>query len=530
MSGERFRARLAPVLAAAAPAAVYVIVSPPSRDLAAHLFRARLFALQGFGLWDNLWYAGHDILGYSVVFPAVSAALTPQLAAALAATATAALFMPLAARHAGDRAWPAAVVFGAATAIDLYTGRLALAFGALPALAAILALDGGATAAACALAVAAALCSPVAALFAALAAAGCAIAALATRRAIGPALPGAAVAVAALAPVGLLALTFPEGGVEPFALSAMWPVATLAVAVAVLGPGDRPALRAGAAVYATAVLVAYAVPSPVGGNIARLGELLAAPVAALLWWPRRPRLLAAAALPLLYLGWQAPARDVAATAGDPSVTAAYYRPLLSFLTRASAPPSPPFRIEIPFTASHWESYRVATRFAIARGWERQLDIADNPIFYRGPLTADTYRAWLHANAVRFVAVPDAALDGSARRERALVERGPSYLREVMATAHWRVYAVTDATPIASGAAVLRSLGTDAVTLVAGRPGTVNLRVRFSPYWALGEGAGCVSPDGPDTRLTVRRAGVVRLVMRFAIGRIGATTPRCTSGT
>jgi len=517
------------MLAAAVPAAVYVILAPPSRDLAAQLFRAHLFAAQGFGLWNNLWYSGHDVVGYSVLVPAISAALTPQLAAAAATTATAAVFTPLVARHRGAAAWPAAVLFGAATAIDLYTGRLALAVGALPALGAIDALDRGSPAVACALAVTAALCSPVAALFAALAAAGCALAALVSRRGLRAALPGAAVAVAALAPVGLLALAFPEGGTEPFALSAMWPVAALALAVAVLAPGDLPALRAGAGVYALAVLLAYLVPSPVGGNVARLGELLAAPVAALLWWPDRPRRLAVAALPLLYLGWQAPVRDVAATAGDPSVTAAYYGPLLAFLTRESVSTAAPFRIEIPFTASHWEAWRVATRFALARGWERQLDVADNPIFYRGLLTAAGYRRWLHANAVRFVALPDAALDASARRERSLILSRLSYLRPVLHTAHWRVYAVAGATPIAGGAAALRSLGTGSLALVARRPGSVTLRVRFSPYWALTEGAGCVSPEGPYTRLTLRRAGPVVLSMRFALGRIGATAPRCSSG-
>ncbi|MFZ0088532.1 MAG: hypothetical protein WAL63_03430, partial [Solirubrobacteraceae bacterium] len=117
--------RLAPTLLAALLAAAYVVISPPTQDLAAHLFRAQLFADQGFGIWNNNWYAGHHILGYSVLFPAISAALSPQLAAAIAATATAAVFEPLARRHFGSGAWLGALVFGAATAIDLYTGRLA---------------------------------------------------------------------------------------------------------------------------------------------------------------------------------------------------------------------------------------------------------------------------------------------------------------------------------------------------------------------------------------------------------------------
>ncbi|MGO9958541.1 MAG: hypothetical protein ACLP50_21680, partial [Solirubrobacteraceae bacterium] len=179
-------------------AAVYVIVSPPSVDLAAHLFRAQLFRDEGFGIWDNLWYSGHDIVGYSVLFPAVAAALSPQLAGAIAATATAALFEPLARRHHGERAWLGAVLFGAATAIDLYTGRLTFAFGALPAAAAVLALDGGNWVIACALAALTALCSPVAALFVGLIGVTYATAAVVSRRALRAALPGAALPGAAL--------------------------------------------------------------------------------------------------------------------------------------------------------------------------------------------------------------------------------------------------------------------------------------------------------------------------------------------
>jgi hypothetical protein len=530
-AAHRWRwARMAPVLVAGLFAAAYVIVSPPSRDLAAHLFRAHLFDQEGFGIWDDYWYAGHHILGYSVLFPAVSAALTPQLAAALAATGTAALFEPLARRHFGERAWLGAVLFAAAvTGIDLYTGRLVFAFGALPGVAAIVALDRDATALAAGLALLAALCSPVAALFAALAAAAHAVGALISGRRAGAALPGATVAAAALAPVLALAVAFPEDGTEPFGALTLLPVLAIAASALPAVPRRAMTLRAGIVIYALAAVLVYLVPSPIGSNIARLGTLLAAPLAALMWWRRRMVLLAVAALPLLYVGWQAPVSDVAAVTGDPSTSAGYYGPLLRFLARESAPPAAPFRTEIPFTASHWESYLVAQRFPIARGWERQLDTRDNPIFYRGPLTAATYAAWLHRNAIRFVAVPDVALDDSARAETALIRHGVSYLRLVMSAAHWRVYAVEHPTPIAAGSAKLRAMGPDWFALTARSAGTTVIRVRFSPYWALTGGrppVGCVAPDGAYTQLTLRRPGAVRLVTRFSVGRIGARSPRC----
>ena len=519
--------RLAPALVAAAVAISYVVISPPSLDLASHLFRAQLFREEGFGLWNNFWYSGHHIVGYSVLFPAVSAELSPQLAAAIAATGTAAVFEPLVRRHFGPRAWLGAIVFGAATAVDLYTGRLAFAFGALPALGALLALDSGRRRLACALALLSALCSPVAALFAALAACACALGALISQRRVRPALPGVAVAVAALAPVILLAIAFPEGGHEPFGFWTMFPILVLAVGALATLPRSAITLRVGVAVYALATFGAYVVPSPIGSNIARLGTILAAPLAALLWWRRKIVLLTLAAVPLLYLEWQAPVRDLTSVSGAPSATTAYYQPLLRFLARESAPPAPPFRTEIPFTRFHWEADVVATRFPIARGWERQLDINDNPIFYRGRITAASYEAWLHQNAIRFVAASDAPLDVSARAEMAVISRRPSYLHLVMRSAHWRVYAVADATPMVQGVATLAAMGPDWFTLHVNRPGKALVHVRFTPYWALTQGSGCVSPAGALTELTLTRAGTARLGTRFSLTRIGTRSPRCS---
>jgi hypothetical protein len=516
--------RALPTLAAAVLAAAYVIVSPPSLDLAAHLFRAQLFRDEGFGIWNNYWYSGHHIVGYSVLFPPVSALLTPQLAGALAATGTAAVFESLARRHFGPEAWLGAIVFGAATATNLYTGRLAFAFGALPALAAIAALDRDRAWLACLLAFVAALCSPVSALFAALAAGGYVLAPLLQRRPLHTLLAPMAVIVAALAPVVLLAVAFPEGGSEPFGFPTMFPIVLLAAVALIAVPRRHATLRAGVIVYVAATLAVYLVSSPIGSNIARMGTFLAAPLAALLWWRSRAAVLLIAALPLMYLEWAAPVRDLSSAARDQSTSTRYYQPLLGFLARQSGPP---FRTEIPFTRFHWEAYVVATHFPLARGWERQLDIADNPIFYRPYLTPAGYARWLHANAVRFVAAPDAQLDYSAQAEMALIDRGLPYLHLVMRSRHWRVYEVAQATPIVEGPATLQTMGPDSLSLSAHRPARLLVHVRFSPYWKLEGAPGCVSRAGEYTRVTLRRAGEVRLVADFSPARVSATSPRCT---
>ncbi len=522
--------RAGPTLIAGLLAAVYVIVSPPSLDLAAHLLRAKLFSAEGFGLWNNWWYAGHHTPGYSVLFPPVSAALTPQLAAGLAATATAALFEPLARRHFGPDAWLGALWFGAATATNLFTGRLAFAFGLLPAVATALALQRGRAKTACTLGFITALCSPVAALFAALAGGAYAIGSYIETRRGAPRKSaqvwvGALVALSSLAPVLLLTIAFPEGGTEPFTFMTLWPLPLIGVVMLLTMPKREFTLRAGIVLYIAGCILSYAITTAVGSNAARLGALVAGPLAALLWWRRRPALLVLAALPLLYIQWQAPIRDVSTAAGDPAGSPSYWRPLLGFLNRQQGPP---FRVEIPFTQFHWEAFEIAPRFPLARGWERQLDIKYNGLFYgKPPLTAATYEAWLHKLAIRFVGVADATLDYSAVKERALIDRGLPYLHLVMRSRHWRVYEVENATPIAQGAATLTALGPNSVTLVGHHAGTTLVRVRFTPYWAVAEAPGCVAPDGDFTKVTTRRAGQVKLVIRFSLGRIGARTPRCT---
>src|SRR5215218_10971150 len=84
------------VVLAALLAIAYLILEPSSVDLAAQAFRADLFASDGLILWSNYWYAGHYLLGYSVLFPPLGALLGPRLVGALGVVATAALFAAIA--------------------------------------------------------------------------------------------------------------------------------------------------------------------------------------------------------------------------------------------------------------------------------------------------------------------------------------------------------------------------------------------------------------------------------------------------
>jgi hypothetical protein len=558
----------------AASAVAYLIVAPPSPDLAAASYRSSLFSSAGFTLWDNSWYGGHHLLAYSVIAPALGALVGPQPLAAISMVIATALFARLidgcfptgATRIAG--AW-----FAVGASVALLSSRVPFDLGLAIGLGAVLLARRARLALALALSVLTSLASPVAGAFLALAFLAWALAPslvahpLSERTPVGGAPPlgahpfsghrqagrhaGArrawpgALAGAALAPIALLALAFPEGGTQPFVASAFYPALAGVIAIGVLIERDRGdglaatsgrVLRIGAALYALALIGSYLLPTAVGGNSDRLGALAAGPIAACaLAGASRGRRRALIVLAPFLLYWQvnAPIADYAAAASDPSVNASYYTPLLHELRALDvgygSPPVRPARIEVVATADHWEARWLAPHVMIARGWERQLDTYRNGLFYgqSTPLTAARYRAWLSQNAISYVALPDAPLDYSARSEARLVRAGTPYLREVWRSAHWRLFAVRDATALASPPAVLRSASSDSLTLYAPRPGSYTVRVHFTPYWALASGSGCVSRARGDwTELKATRAGELRLVIRFSLARVFAHGARC----
>ena len=285
-------------------------------------------------------------------------------------------------------------------------------------------------------------------------------------------------------------------------------------------------VRIGIALYAVAIVASFALPTPMGGNVVRLGALFAGPVLAALVWRTNRRALALLALPLLYWQWVAPVDDWARAAGDASVHERYYDGLLGFLGTQRGGP---FRLEIPFTDNHWESRWVAPHVPLARGWERQVDRQRNALFYDDrPITAARYRRWLDDNAVRFVALADAPIDYSAAREAQLVREGTPYLREVWHDAHWRVFAVAGARPLASGAARVTAVEPERVRLTASRPGWSTCACASRRTGGSRPARGCVG-EGPGgwTRLRVERPGPVVLEASFALGRVRASAPRCT---
>lgn len=439
-------------LAVAIPLALaYLILAPPAGDLAAATYRSELFARVGFTTWDTGWYAAHGywLPGYSLLSPALGALLGVRLLLALSAVAACALFALIAQRVFGTAAARlAAAWFALGFCVGLLSGRVPYDLGFAIGLASVLALTRNALPTALALAVLTSLASPVAGAFLGLAGLALALTDIpAERQAQADSRRGVALCAAALIPLLALSIAYPDGGYEPFAASAFWPALAGVLAIALLlpqgplTPRGQQVLRVAAVLYALALIGAYAIHTPVGGNAARLGPLLAAPLLAGVLWEKQRALLVALAPLLLYWQLATPIRDYSSIAGDPSVHASYYAPVLAELRGLSH--GRPTIVEVPMTAAHWESAYLAGHDSVklARGWERQLDTRYAAIFYSKTLSPAVYRAWLAENRVVYVALPDAPLDKAGSLEGRLIAHGLQYLRELWHSEHWRLYRV-----------------------------------------------------------------------------------------
>ncbi len=529
------------VVAALALLLAWLLVAPRTPDLAAAAYRLDLFKHVGLAVYDEHWYAGHDLPGYSVLFPPLAWLLGLRVVGALSVLASVACFEALLrVAYGGERSatrWTrlAAVAFAAAAVGDVWIGRLAFALGVSFALGAALVLArrgasaAGVTAAGL-LAAASAAASPVA---------GALLALGALTHALWRRSPRAllALAVPACFVVAALAALFPEGGSEPFPTVSFVATALVVATFAWALPREARELRLGATVYALACVVFLLASTPMGSNMQRYAVLLAGPLllAARAGAPSRRggalRAGGTVALAVALVVWGAwaawgPLRETLAVAGNASTQSAYYAPVERFLDERG---TAPVRVEVPLTRTHWETAELAPRVSLARGWEKQLDTRYDGVLLSDGLNAAGYERWLHELAVSYVALPDTKLDPSSAREGELIRAGLPYLRLVFASRHWRIYAVRDATPIAAGPGRLTSLGHESFALAASAPGSFVVRVRYTPYWTLTRGDGCVGrAAGGWTRVVARAPGALRVSARFSLARAFGSGGGCAA--
>ncbi|WP_433306097.1 MFS transporter [Actinoplanes sp. CA-030573] len=479
------------------------------------------------------WYGGIHPASYSVVSPYLMALLGVRTTGVLACAGSAAVGAMLITRSGIRRPLPVALWWSVAVFCNLAAGRVTYLLGMTFALMSALSVLGGAGSRrrgpvlAAALGVVATLCSPVAGLFVEVLAA--ALFVVGRRR--------AAYLLAAGPPVviGVTALLFPFSGVQPFHWYAALPTASAAVAVAVLTPPAWRTVRAGAWVYALGVALCWLLPTPIGSNVERLALLSGAAI-----------LIAAATVPRRR-GWQVIATNAGAAAlavwtivqpvtdfvrtAPVTTDVADARPLIDKLLALNATQG---RVEVVPLRSHWEAAGLSPYVNLARGWNRQADVERNPLFYDGTLTAAAYRDWLRTWSVGYIVLPVTEQPDSAGvAEARLITEGQSWLPLVWQDAHWRVYRVEGADPLASAPATVSYAGPATLTVRLPSAGSAVLRIAWSPWLAIA-GAdddarprACLTQHGEWTQLVAPEGGSFTIEARYALDR-GSPCPTPTA--
>jgi hypothetical protein len=510
------------------------VFGPAPGDAPAHLYRT-LLVRQGVFFWDNLWFAGnYPFASYSLLYypPAALVGNLPLVFAA--AVASTALFCSIAYREWGDATlWPCRV-FGVLAAAPLFTGLYSYSLGFAAMLAALWAFQRrrvwlGATLSALTLGF-----SPLAFLFLCLLLLAFAVA---HRRFDVRALKTAGLLVGIASIEAIVMGLFPSKGIYPFNIYDMLCVVALCTLGALLARHARNGRVIGAffVLWGLASLFCYLVQTPVGDNVTRLRAFVLPVVLLTAILARfRPRPLAILALvgalgynvvPMLML--------VPYRLDSRPASAAFWRPAIAYLHRHSGPN---FRVEVVPTAAHWEAYWLPrSGLPLARGWYRQLEIADNPTLFHGRLTPVVYRAWLAEMGVKYVLLPATKLDpGDSHPEAVLLRSGAAGLEPVFATRTGTIYALAHPSPLLTGPGPSRvtALGHENVSGWVGRGGRYLLRVRYSSYWQLKPRSACfrATSNGMMT-LTLARPGAWTL--RFpgdpavAIESLSDPAPKCS---
>jgi hypothetical protein len=464
-------------------AVLHQLLDPLSgTDLAAQLARASFAREAPLTPVDLSWYDGVHPFAYSLLSPGLMAVLGVGLSGVVAAVLGAVLFARLV--RDLDRAVAASALGAVFSVADVVSGRTTFALGAVALLAALLCREKRGRAVV--LGVLTALLSPVAAAFL-----GFCAAVLVLHRRAG----GWTLGLSAMVPVVVLGVLFPGGGVQPFDFAAASPGIAVGVALAVLTA--VPLVRTAALLYALAIVLLWQHADPFGSNVLRLGLLVAAPVA-LVTCRRGPLLVL---LVVGSLAWQVDPMHGDLTNGPAPGVGALTAELVSLDAH---------RVEVVALREHRESWKVAARVPLARGWGRQLDYRDNRLFYEGRLTAGEYVDWLHVHGVDHVAVPRrGTLDFGATREAALLAHPVPGLTRTWQDRSWTVYAVDAPTPIAALPASVVSSTRTALTLRATRPARVHVKLRWS-RWLSVTGPGCVARSGDEVELRFTVAGTVRI--------------------
>jgi hypothetical protein len=481
-------------------------------DLAAQDAWTNFVVAHPTSAYDFAWYGGMHPASYSLISPYVMGLLGVRVTMLVVGTISTALVTFMLGRLPAvtHPSW-AGVYAAIALTGNAISGRVTFGLGIVFGLAAVVvvfawppSMNPGARvrwvrgALAFLFAALATASSPVAGLFLGLVAAALW---LRGRRAAALALGLAPVVV-----IAATALVFPFFGVQPFS----WQTALLPLVLAGAGwallPRAWRLARICCAVYAAAVLLVWLVPTPIGTNVSRMsllfGGVALVAAASGRWWTStaaqrfgRPagRLLLGLAI-LTATGWQVfiAGQDIRGSASAATLDG-HVQALVAQLDARGADLG---RVEVVPSTNHREASALAPYVNLARGWNRQADVARNPIFYRTeqPFTAHQYERWLRSWGVRFVVLPESTADYAGLREAELVRAGLPYLRRIWSDKIWTLYEVTQPASMAAAPATLVGWNAAGLTVNVPTSGSTVLRIAWSPWLSIVDENGRRVPD------------------------------------
>jgi len=467
------------------------------------------------------WYGGMHPASYSVLSPYLMAVFGIRTVAVVTGTLSATLTAYLLRRFRAPVALPASLWAAFALVCNSASGRVTFSLGLLFALAATIAAftDRGTPALRAAgmvgLGLLATLASPVAGLFLMVLAAGLLL--TGRRRA------GICLATGPPLVVGMTSLLFPFSGVQPISLTAIvLPAITSVIAVLLCAPREWKLVRISAGVYLAGIALTWLIPSPVGSNVERLSLLFGGMIllSAVARAHGRVRIAVLSLAFIVTASWQVvkPVDDVIHT--EPAAASARHaRGLIAEMYTLGADGS---RIEVVPLRSHWEAAGLSRHFILARGWNRQVDAERHALFYEeGALTAGSYRDWLRKWAVHYVVLPKQETDWSAHGEAAVVEAGQPYLTEVWNDEHWRLFRVSQPTPLIDRPAKLEHISSGEMVVDMPAAGTALVRIAWSPWLGITgkDGAtGCLARAGEFVRMNVQGPGRYTIAARYGFHR------------
>ncbi|MGN6415091.1 hypothetical protein [Flexivirga sp.] len=503
-------------------ALVYIFWTPQVPDLAAQVARAKVARVGGTPVWWGGWFGGITLPSYSAFVPFSMATFGIRLTG-VAAVILSAYGGALLVRNA-PRPRAGAVAIALAQAADLLNGRVTFTVGAAVGIWALVALRNRHEKTTVVLAFLSFLGSPLAGFFVGIIAIVVAILRQDLRRT-------ALICAAALLAAGLaMAVLFPGTGRMPFPISDAAPA--MLSCIVVFGVCHQKLIRATALLLAVSFLPLLVVPLAMGTNATRLAWLAAVPVI-IAYAEIRDSLTWLCALVVAV--W--PVSDLVNQlhlAGQPSSSYVYYQPLATALKSDQQKVGAAAigrRVEVVDTKNHWGSVYLAS-FSIARGWDRQADQADNPIFYQqGLLNPVSYRQWLDSLAVGWVAVPKAPIDYASRDEAKLVLGGLPYLKLTWSNSDWRLFRVINPAPLATGGTVV-TIDSHGATLDATANRPIDLKVRYSAYIGAVDPrtkkplTACIVDNNGWLRVTLPVSRQVRLTSDFTPVR--SQPPGCVS--